>query len=92
MTGYTQQANSIMERLPIAEQQKALEYLKKLSKISKTSDTTETNYKLINQRQKGTINSIIEFLNTIEPLADDPLDDILTQGISLRSIEELDNL
>ena len=92
MTIYTQQANILMERLPEADQQFVVEFIKKISRHNKSSDTNELNLKIINQKQRETVKSVIENLNAVEPLADDELDEILTKGISLRSAEELDLL
>ena len=92
MSIYTQQINNIAERLPIAEQQFALEFLKKLSLINNTSDTAETtNNKMPNQ--KAAVKRFIENINAItdEPL-DEEFDEILKRGITLRTPEELDLL
>ena len=90
MSVYTQQANNLMERLPISEQQFILELVKKISISYSLTEPNE--FKSINQKQRRTIDSVIEILNSAEPLADDPIDEILTKGITLRTPEELDNL
>ena len=95
MTIYTQQSNKLMERLPIAEQKFILEFIKKISinySLAESNKTNELNLKSINQKQRAAIDSVIEILNSVEPLADDPIDEILTQGITLRTPEDLDNL
>ena len=90
MTVYTQQINSIAERLPIAEQQFALEFLKKLSRNYNSNDVTETTSKKM-RSQKAAVKKFIENINAItdEPL-DEEFDEIIKRGITLRTPEELD--
>jgi hypothetical protein len=92
MSVYTQQANILMERLPEDEKKFIVEFIKKISRNNKLSDTNELNIKSINRKQRETIKNIMENLNAEKPLTDDELDEILTQGISFRSPEELDLL
>ena len=92
MSAYTQQANILMERLPEAEQQFIVEFIKKMSGYNRLPNTNEFNLKSINQKQSETIKNIVKTLNAVETLADDELDGILIQGISFRSPEELDLL
>ena len=92
MSAYTQQANILMERLPETEQQFIVEFIKRMSLNNKLPDTNELNLKSINQKQSETIKNVMETLNAVEPLADNELDEILIQGISFRSPEELDSL
>lgn len=91
MSIYTQQINNMVEHLSVNEQQRIIEFIKGIS-INNSDDTNELNLELIHLKQIETINSVIENLNNAEPLLDDELDDILTQGISFRSPEELDLL
>ena len=88
MTIYTQQANSLMERLPIAEQQFILEFIKKISKNNNLSDTADEK-----RNPQEAIRRFIENINAItdEPL-DEEFDEILARGINLRTPEELDLL
>jgi hypothetical protein len=81
----------MVEHLSVNEQQRIIEFIKGIS-INNSDDTNELNLELIHLKQIETINSVIENLNNAEPLLDDELDDILTQGISFRSPEELDLL
>ena len=90
MSIYTQQATNIMERLSIADQQFALEFLKKMSRYDKLSDTNETMSEKRNPQEA--INKFFEAIDNAEPLLDDELDEILTKGITLRTPEDLDLL
>jgi len=92
MSIYTQQISSIVEQLPITEQEFILELVKKISLSNNIPNANELNLKLIKQNQKETVRKIIKNLNNAEPLLDDPLDEILTKGISVRNVEELDVL
>ena len=86
MTIYTQQANVLMEDLEEADQQFVVEFIKKLRRNK--PNTAETSKKTPN---KG-IKKFLETINSVEPLVDEPLDEILTQGITFRTPEELDLL
>jgi len=95
MTLYSQQSNNLIERLPVAEQKFILEFVKKISinyNLTEEVETGDLNLKLTNRKQRKAIDSIIEFLDSVEPLADDPIDEILKSGIELRTPEDLDNL
>ncbi|MCL2773731.1 MAG: hypothetical protein FWD71_10315 [Oscillospiraceae bacterium] len=92
MSVYTQQINNMVEQLPESEQQLIVEFIKKISRNNKLLDIDELNLKLINQKQRETVKSVIETLNSVEPLADDELDEILNKSISLRRPEELELL
>ena len=81
-----------MERLPESEQRFVVEFIKKVSKSNNFSDTEEVCLEELHQRQKKAVRKFIAALDSIEPLADDPIDEILTRGITLRSPEELDLL
>jgi len=89
MTVYTQQANNLMERLPIADQQFAIEFLKKLIRNSNADDITETTINKM-PNQKAAVKRFIENINAItdEPL-DEEFDEIIKMGITLRTPEEL---
>jgi len=82
----------MVEQLPESEQQLIVEFIKKISRNNKLLDIDELNLKLINQKQRETVKSVIETLNSVEPLADDELDEILNKSISLRRPEELELL
>jgi TRAP-type C4-dicarboxylate transport system substrate-binding protein len=86
MTIYTQQANILMEDLPEADQQFVVEFIKKLRRNKTT--TAET----ANKKPNQAIKNFLAMINSVEPLADDEFDEILTQGISFRTPEELDLL
>ena len=45
MSVYTQQANTLMEQLPIADQQFVVEFIKKISQNNKLSDTNEIDFR-----------------------------------------------
>jgi len=87
MSVYVQQASSLMERLPERQQQFVVEFIKHLSLNSKAG---ESNLELLHQRQKEAVRIAIENLNAAETLGDDEIDGILSEGINLRSAEDLD--
>ena len=62
-----------MEQLPIDDQQFVLEFIIKLNRNIEFSETNE-----LNQKQRKTLKNVIETLDSVEPLGDDPLDEILT--------------
>ena len=93
MSIYTQQINNMVERLPETDQQFVYEFVKKISRGNTSlSDLTESELKLLHEQQKKAVKSIIKNLNALEPLADDPIDEILIKGITLRTPEDLDLL
>ena len=86
MSIYTQQANNLMERLPVADQKFAVEFLKRLSRSNGTTEPTD---KMPNQ--KAAVKRFIEGINAItdEPL-DEEFDEIMKIGITCKTPEELD--
>ena len=79
MTIYTQQANNLMERLPLTEQQFIVELIKKIS-VSYTANTNENKPMPLKQA----INRFIEGINAItdEPL-DEEFDEIVSDRINI---------
>ena len=90
MTIYTQQINNMVEQLPISEQRYIAELIEKISINHLNGTKKSSNTKMSNQKEA--VNRFIKTLNSVEPLADDELDEILIKGISLRTPEELDIL
>jgi len=78
MSIYTQQANNLMERLPISEQQFFVELLKKIS-VHHSIGAVETPNKPV--PLKKAINRFIEGINSI---ADEPLDAEFDEIVSNR--------
>jgi hypothetical protein len=69
MSIYTQQANNLMERLPVTEQQFIVEFIKKIS-VSYTADTNAPLNKPVPLKQ-----AIRKFIDGINAVTDEPLDE-----------------
>ena len=80
MTVYAQQINSMVERLPIADQQFIVEFLKIYS-INKSLAIKETQNKPVPLKQA--ISRFIEDINSTPPLEDDEIDEILSNRINI---------
>ena len=78
MTVYTQQANNIMERLPITEQKFFVELLKKIS-VNYSNNTNETSSKPVPLKQ-----ALSKFIDNISLITDEPLDEEFDEIVSNR--------
>jgi hypothetical protein len=82
MTVYTQQINSIVEKLTIAEQKFMLEFILNY-KIHHDCNKDNTAQDKDLPDQKETVRNFIKAINSAGPLEYDPIDEILTRGVSL---------
>ena len=80
MTVYTQQANNLMERLPITEQQFIVEFIKKIS-FNYSIDTNEITNKP--KPLKQALREFIEAISATPPLEDDDIDEILNNRVNI---------
>lgn len=82
MSIYTQQANNLMERLPITEQQFIVEFIKKIS-VNYTANANEISNKK-SSTPKEAIKSFIEMVNSAEDeVLDDEFDEIVSDRINI---------
>ena len=81
MTVYTQQANNLMERLPISEQQFIVEFIKRISKNYSSEKLETVSGKPLNQKEA--VRQFIEGINATPPLVDDDIDEILNNRVNI---------
>lgn len=81
MSIYTQQASSLMERLPETDQIFVLEFIKKIS----TSYNTETpDTKQLNKKQREAVKNFIAGVNAAtDEILDDEFDEIVKSRINI---------
>ena len=84
MSIYTQQISSIVEQLPITEQEFILELVKKISLSNNIPNANELNLKLIKQNQKETVRKFIETIHSAaDEVLDNEFDEILNDRINI---------
>ena len=92
MSVYTQQINTIVEQFPVIDQRFILEFVTSYRKNNDLKKEKPIFDEALHKRQQEAVKIFIEGINSVEPLEDDEIDEILIRGISLRTPEELDLL
>ena len=83
MSIYTQQASSLMERLPEIEQIFVLEFIKKIS-INNSYNNETPNTKQLNIKQRKVVKSFIDGVNSAaDEILDDEFDEIVKNRINI---------
>jgi hypothetical protein len=79
MSIYTQQINNMVEHLPEAEQQFIVELIKKISNNHSDNAKQNLNKQIPNQKK-----AIRDFINGINAITDEPLDEEFDEIVSSR--------